>query len=487
LREADIIQILLLVYAVYLLFQLKSHAYMYESTPQHVIDEEATPGPVAMWLETSSSDSDSSSGSDSDSSGHSRDTMGRRMRRLMRTGRRRKSSVASAETAEMTTTPRTPSFGTATLSAGADEITHDDSQARVRLPAFLSNADDSEQAVADDESPKHHKKSQCHLSRRHNKHKKGPNGSDLLQLGAPVQVPIAERPEAEQPAALNPENQPRHVDFAVPKLEDPLTVKASGESALRRPFNGIRGLSLRPVAASLTPTVFTQLGDATATPAIPSGPVPRIRYGIRRTNSLPDLSRYHVRPPGAMLPARVPLAAINSGKAAQEVKHPEVEMSRLTAILLLIVSTALVAVCAEFMVDSIKGLEATTDVGEVFVGLIILPVVGNAAEFVTAVTVAMKNKMDLAIGVAVGSSIQVALFITPLVVVLGWIMDRDMTLYFTLFETISLAVSAFMVNFLVLDGRSNYLEGALLCATYVIIGLVAFFYPDADDATAMRM
>lgn len=84
---------------------------------------------------------------------------------------------------------------------------------------------------------------------------------------------------------------------------------------------------------------------------------------------------------------------------------------------------------------------------------------------------------------AVGSSIQIALFTTPLVVILGWIMGRDMTLYFTLFETVCLFVSAFIVNFLVLDGRSNYLEGALLCATYVIISLVAFYYPDSGEAS----
>jgi calcium/proton exchanger cax len=122
-------------------------------------------------------------------------------------------------------------------------------------------------------------------------------------------------------------------------------------------------------------------------------------------------------------------------------------------------------------------------VKETFIGLIILPIVGNAAEHVTAITVAMKNKMDLAIGVAVGSSIQIALFITPLVVILGWIMNHDMTLYFTLFETVCLFVSTFIVNFLVLDGRSNYLEGALLMCTYIIIGVVAAFSPNQDEAS----
>jgi Ca2+:H+ antiporter len=488
------VQILLLVYAIYLLFQLKSHAYMYESTPQNVIDEEAAPGPVASWLENSSSDSGSSSDSDSDSSTHSRDTISKRMRRVvLRSGRRRKSSVVSADTVETADapiaapTPRTPSFGTAILDHDIDEIRPVEAHLRPSLPSTSSQADDLEQAIEDDHETKHRKHRKRYSIRHHRRHRKGTNSSEMIAL-EPREQTIAERPEIEPPVVLSPDSEPRHVDFAVPEPENPLAIKLTGDSALRRPFNGIRGLSLRPVAASLTPTVFAQAAELAPAPTVSAGPVPRIRYGIRRTNSLPDLREYRDRPPGAMLQSRVPIAALNSGKAALEAKvPPEYMMSRLTAILLLIVSTALVAVCAEFMVDSIRGLEDTTDLGEVFIGLIILPVVGNAAEFVTAVTVALKNKMDLAIGVAVGSSIQVALLLTPLVVVLGWILDRDMTLYFTLFETISLAVSAFMVNFLVLDGRSNYLEGALLCATFVIIGLVAFFYPNAEDATVMRM
>ena len=152
-------------------------------------------------------------------------------------------------------------------------------------------------------------------------------------------------------------------------------------------------------------------------------------------------------------------------------------MSRTAAVVLLLGSTVLVAICAEFMVDAIPAMIASSSVSQAFIGLIILPIVGNAAEHVTAVTVATKNKMDLAIGVAVGSSIQIALFVTPIIVLLGWILDTDMSLYFNLFETVSLFVTAFVVNFLVLDGRSNYLEGALLIAAYIIIALGAFFYP----------
>lgn len=184
-----------------------------------------------------------------------------------------------------------------------------------------------------------------------------------------------------------------------------------------------------------------------------------------------------------MLPAYIPKTALadGGGEKPAAAEHSD-ELSRKSAIVMLLISTALVALCAEFMVDAIDAVVENSPVKEIFIGLIILPIVGNAAEHVTAVAVAMKNKMDLAIGVAVGSSIQIALLLTPLVVILGWIIGRDMTLYFTLFETVCLFVSAFIVNFLVLDGRSNYLEGALLCTTYVIIALVAFYYPEGKDA-----
>ena len=81
--------------------------------------------------------------------------------------------------------------------------------------------------------------------------------------------------------------------------------------------------------------------------------------------------------------------------------------------------------------------------------------------------------------------LQIALFVTPIIVLLGWIIGVNMSLYFSLFETISLFVSAFIVNFLVIDGRSNYLEGALLIAAYTIIALAAFFYPDAEQQSVV--
>jgi Ca2+:H+ antiporter len=135
------------------------------------------------------------------------------------------------------------------------------------------------------------------------------------------------------------------------------------------------------------------------------------------------------------------------------------------ATIALIIITLLVAWCAEYLVGSIDSVVETTSLSRTFIGLILLPIVGNAAEHVTAVIVAAKGKMDLAIGVAVGSSLQIALFVTPLMVILGWIMHKDMSLNFGGFETVVFFVSVLVVNYLIQDGKSNYLEGAMCIGT----------------------
>ncbi|KAG0241166.1 Sodium/calcium exchanger protein-domain-containing protein [Mortierella sp. GBAus27b] len=149
-------------------------------------------------------------------------------------------------------------------------------------------------------------------------------------------------------------------------------------------------------------------------------------------------------------------------------------------VVLLLVITVIVAFCAEYLVDSIDGLSHSWGISSTFIGLILLPIVGNAAEHVTAVSVAMKNKMDLAIGVAIGSSMQIALFVTPLMVIIGWIINQPMTLFFNTFETCVLFVSVLIVNYLIQDGESNWLEGVMLLSTYVIIAVAIYFYPSIE-------
>ena len=158
------------------------------------------------------------------------------------------------------------------------------------------------------------------------------------------------------------------------------------------------------------------------------------------------------------------VSAYTGGSATQEtpMREPEDEkedpqLSKFVAFFTLAASTALVAICAEFMVDSIDAITQGNKVPRTFVGLILLPIVGNAAEHATAVTVACKDKMDLAIGVAVGSSMQIALLVIPFVVVLGWIMGKeDMNLAFDGFQIAVLFVAVLLVNYLISDGKSHW-------------------------------
>lgn len=170
--------------------------------------------------------------------------------------------------------------------------------------------------------------------------------------------------------------------------------------------------------------------------------------------------------------------AENQANLDEDGHAEEPQMSPWAATLVLIVVTIAVAICAEYLVDSIDSIVATAHISKTFIGLILLPIVGNAAEHVTAVVVALKDKMDLALGVAIGSSMQIALLVTPFLVILGWAIDQPMTLHFETFETVVFFVSVLVVTYVIQDGKSNYLEGAMLLGLYIIIALAFLVYPD---------
>ncbi|MBD2259508.1 calcium/proton exchanger [Pseudanabaena sp. FACHB-2040] len=140
-------------------------------------------------------------------------------------------------------------------------------------------------------------------------------------------------------------------------------------------------------------------------------------------------------------------------------------------------ATLLVAVESELLVVTLESATSQLGLTEFFTGVILLPIIGNAAEHATAVTVAMKNKMDLSVSVAVGSSLQIALFVAPVLVLAGWLLDQPMDLNFGPFEMVAVAVSVLIANSISGDGRSNWLEGALLLAAYLVLGLAFYFIP----------
>ncbi|CAD6591241.1 MAG: hypothetical protein TREMPRED_006041, partial [Tremellales sp. Tagirdzhanova-0007] len=135
-------------------------------------------------------------------------------------------------------------------------------------------------------------------------------------------------------------------------------------------------------------------------------------------------------------------------------------------------------VTAEFLVDSINGLVASNpSLSSEWVGLILLPIVGNAAEHFTAVSVSVKDKLDLSITVAVGSSIQIALFVIPVIQLLAWSIAKPMTLLFDPYESIVLFLAVIIVNQTLADGRSNWMEGMVLMLLYLIIPVSFWYYP----------
>ena len=156
---------------------------------------------------------------------------------------------------------------------------------------------------------------------------------------------------------------------------------------------------------------------------------------------------------------------------------PEAAWTRRRGILLLLVSTAVVALESEFLVGAVHATAEAFGWSHVFVGVIIVAVIGNAAEHSTAILVAMKNKMDLAMNVAIGSSIQVALFIAPVLVFASYAFGRPMDLVFTPFEVLAVAMSTIVLNFVAQDGESHWMEGVLLLAAYMVLGITFYYLP----------
>ncbi|MEH2239245.1 calcium/proton exchanger [Nostoc sp.] len=160
---------------------------------------------------------------------------------------------------------------------------------------------------------------------------------------------------------------------------------------------------------------------------------------------------------------------------AEEISHAKPNMVLWVGVLL--VCTLLVAIESEMLVDSLEVATSQLGLTALFTGVILVPIVGNAAEHATAVTVAMKDKMDLSLSVAVGSSMQIALFVAPVLVIAGRILGKPMDLDFKPFELVAVVVSVLIANSISSDGRSNWLEGTLLLAAYTVLGFAFYFHP----------
>ena len=163
---------------------------------------------------------------------------------------------------------------------------------------------------------------------------------------------------------------------------------------------------------------------------------------------------------------------------ATDVAHEDehANMSKKEAIVLLIGATVLLGWMAEILVHSVSDAAESLSLSPLFIGVILLPFFGNAAEHFTAVTVAKRDKMDLSFAIAVGSSTQIAVFVAPLMVLIAWIVGVPLDFNFGIIETIAVFLSVLIANAIASDGKSNWLEGAMLLGTYAIMAVAFFNY-----------
>ncbi len=161
----------------------------------------------------------------------------------------------------------------------------------------------------------------------------------------------------------------------------------------------------------------------------------------------------------------------------EDVGKYEAKWSIKKSIIILLVSTIAVAFMSEILVGSIEPLVASFGWTELFIGVIFVAIIGNAAEHTSAITMAIKGKMDLALQVSIGSATQIAMLVAPALVLISLFFPTNMSLVFNTFELIAIIFSVFIVNAVIEDGECNWFEGVQLVMAYIIIAVAFFFHP----------
>lgn len=167
---------------------------------------------------------------------------------------------------------------------------------------------------------------------------------------------------------------------------------------------------------------------------------------------------------------------IQSEESSDEDEAPEI--SKWESVIWLSILTAWISVLSKYLVDAIEIASESLKIPVSFISVVLLPIVGNAAEHASAIMFAMKDKLDISLGVAIGSSTQISMFGIPFCVVTGWIMGQPMDLNFQLFETATLFITVIVVAFLLQEGTSNYFKGLMLILCYLIVAASFFVHVD---------
>ena len=161
----------------------------------------------------------------------------------------------------------------------------------------------------------------------------------------------------------------------------------------------------------------------------------------------------------------------------EEVGKYDGKWSIIKSVLILLTATGLVAWMSEILVGSIEPVVAKFGWTELFIGVIFVAIIGNAAEHTSAVMMALKNRMDLALQISIGSATQIAMFVAPVLVLFSLFFKNNMSLIFNTFELIAIVLSVMIANLVVEDGESNWLEGLQLMMAYAIMAVAFFFHP----------
>jgi Ca2+:H+ antiporter len=167
----------------------------------------------------------------------------------------------------------------------------------------------------------------------------------------------------------------------------------------------------------------------------------------------------------------------------EQTEDHEHAWSRGKSITVLLVATAFVALISEFLVGAVEQARGSLGLTEVFVGVIVVAIIGNAAEHSSAILMAMRNKMDLSLSIALGSSLQIALFVAPVLIFASYLFGRPMNLEFTIPEVVAVIASVLIAQQISSDGETNWAEGVQLLSVYAVLAILFYFIPDIHTST----
>lgn len=243
-------------------------------------------------------------------------------------------------------------------------------------------------------------------------------------------------------------------------------------------LNALTNTSMLLLACLSFSLVTVFYAQAAETAGVPEDEIQEILLPVSRLCAIIIVMAYAAYIFFQLVTHRGASAEDNSGGGPEE-ESAEARVSAPTAVGVMLVCTVIVAYASDCMVNSLEGVVENAHISSHFIGIILLPIVGNACEHASAIRFAIMDKPGLSIGIAVGSSTQISLFVVPFAVLAGWALDKPMDLNLGSLNTTVLVISVVVVLSVVVDGQSNWLQGYLLMSCYTIAAILYWYLPDA--------